>query len=968
MTRRVLSLGTLWASAVLLLALCGPSAVAAPRISNLSLRGVQAGGVTTVVIEGKELIPEPRLLLSAPIAKLTIKEGATAERLEAEITIDPKVPAGIYALRVASTSGVSDMVPLAIDHLAQIPFAPALADLNVALSGALNGSTVLSTTFNGKAGQNVVIEVESHRLGAKLDPVVHVYDARRAQIAWSPALATLAGDARCVATLPADGIYTIELHDALFRGKNPGHFRMKVGEFRYADLVFPLAVQQGVNTSFQYARTNLPADAQAAASWTKADAPPEWFEPAPWPADLPRISGSRPRVLISSHAELVEAPAADKPQEIAAPPIGINGRIAAAGEQDRYRLAVTPGQSLRIEVWARRAGSPLDGVLSIQNEQGGELAASDDQPGTTDPGLDFKVPDNVSAVLLVLRDLEGCGGSDYLYRISVEPLGRPSFSLTVDEDQLLIPRDGAALARVRAVRNGYNGPIKLSFPHLPVSVSLTGDEIPAGATQALVTLSAPGLAPAQTLTTITGRGDDAGTALIRAVRPPSSTASTFQPWLGQDVGVAVTPAGPLTLVWDLFSANAQLLSGTNLPIRVQIARAEGTKGAVRLNLLTTQVTPTKRVKVNNQDRDVEDLDRTLRFASAPMIAADQSEVSTAVIVPADLPQIAYDLAIEAQLLADDGKTVTASAVTPARRMTVGSPIAVQLNSQDPVEARAGLGPTGTIAGKIQRSAGFNLPVNVTLTGLPKGWNAPSVNVAGDQVDFALPVSFPFETPAGDVANVKLVATSQVDPKNAATLLRSGEVPVALKVVPGEKPPAEQPLAIFEDQAEFVAALTEGGGQATMHGDEKYSGAASVKVTPDQRFNPALPGLGLRIREKPGPGEFRYLQFAWKKQGGQAICLQLNHDGQWGPVGGQPAKFRYHAGPAGECYNASVGIDSNLPAAFTIVTRDLFADFGEFTLTGLALSPVDGEFALFDHIYLGKAPADFDLVKPEPAKP
>ena len=53
----------------------------------------------------------------------------------------------------------------------------------------------------------------------------------------------------------------------------------------------------------------------------------------------------------------------------------------------------------------------------------------------------------------------------------------------------------------------------------------------------------------------------------------------------------------------------------------------------------------------------------------------------------------------------------------------------------------------------------------------------------------------------------------------------------------------------------------------------------------------------------------------------------------------------------------------MPAEFTVVTRDLFADFGEFTLTGLALSPVDGEFALFDHIYLGTPPEDFELVKP-----
>ena len=38
------------------------------------------------------------------------------------------------------------------------------------------------------------------------------------------------------------------------------------------------------------------------------------------------------------------------------------------------------------------------------------------------------------------------------------------------------------------------------------------------------------------------------------------------------------------------------------------------------------------------------------------------------------------------------------------------------------------------------------------------------------------------------------------------------------------------------------------------------------------------------------------------------------------------------------------------------SRDLYADFGEFTLTGLALAPVDGDFGLFDHIYMAQHPA------------
>jgi hypothetical protein len=176
-------------------------------------------------------------------------------------------------------------------------------------------------------------------------------------------------------------------------------------------------------------------------------------------------------------------------------------------------------------------------------------------------------------------------------------------------------------------------------------------------------------------------------------------------------------------------------------------------------------------------------------------------------------------------------------------------------------------------------------------------------------------------------------------------------------------PAEQPLALFEDQPEFAEELNEGGGTATIVSDEKYAGTASIKITPDQRYRTTHPRLGVRIRQNPGPGEYRYLRFAWRKQGGTTICLQLNHDGAWGPVAGNPAKFRYDAGAGPETYGAALRVDPNLPAGWTLVTRDLFADFGEFTFTGIALSPADGEFALFDHLYLGRTPRDFELAAP-----
>ncbi|HEV7224471.1 MAG TPA: hypothetical protein VGN42_17315 [Pirellulales bacterium] len=169
------------------------------------------------------------------------------------------------------------------------------------------------------------------------------------------------------------------------------------------------------------------------------------------------------------------------------------------------------------------------------------------------------------------------------------------------------------------------------------------------------------------------------------------------------------------------------------------------------------------------------------------------------------------------------------------------------------------------------------------------------------------------------------------------------------------------LKIFEDEAQFVAALTSGDGAAELVRDEKYSGRASVKVGNGQRFIEHLPGVEANIRKQPkGPNEFRYLRFAWKKRGGKEVLLQLHYPNNW---------LRYSAGPyQGNGFAESLRVTKELPADFVEVTRDLAADFGEFTLTGLGLTPVDGDCAWFDHIYLARTLEDFDRIPTTRAAP
>src|SRR5262249_14302128 len=133
----------------------------------------------------------------------------------------------------------------------------------------------------------------------------------------------------------------------------------------------------------------------------------------------------------------------------------------------------------------------------------------------------------------------------------------------------------------------------------------------------------------------------------------------------------------------------------------------------------------------------------------------------------------------------------------------------------------------------------------------------------------------------------------------------------------------------------------------------FSGKTALRVAAAQRFSPDIQGWSFRIAEKPQAAEYRYLRFAWKKVGEGPLMLQIctrkpTHD--W--------VIRYHAGPAPPPWAAKVVADA-APGEWALVTRDLFADFGEVTLGGIAFTPLTGGDGLFDHVLLGRTVEDLD---------
>ena len=230
-----------------------------------------------------------------------------------------------------------------------------------------------------------------------------------------------------------------------------------------------------------------------------------------------------------------------------------------------------------------------------------------------------------------------------------------------------------------------------------------------------------------------------------------------------------------------------------------------------------------------------------------------------------------------------------------------------------VETRDGRVLSGVLAGESANSLTLLLPGGVRLDVLRK-----------------------------DIKSLKSLDVSLM-PESLAVALKPIDVADAIAWL--RQPPTRQVL--FDDNPAFVDLLTKGGGTATVVTDEHFSGNAALRITPTQRESASIPSWAFRIREKPGAGEYRYLRLAWKAPEAQGVMVELAASGGWPPPS-SPMR-RYFSGKNTTPWQATrVATDS--PREWTVVTRDLWKDFGAFTLTGIAPTAMGGP-VLFDRIEL-----------------
>ena len=326
------------------------------------------GQTVHVKLEGQNLEGATEATTTPPGLKVVIAPGGTAVALDVDVTIPADVAPGSYPLTVKTPAGASAPLPFIVDRFSPVmeiePNDSPRTGQKIALPATMVGAVGKAGDgdyyrFDAKAGQEVGVQLLTTAIGSKLEPILELTDAEGKVVAES-------ANGLLGCTCPTAGAYAVGVRDRDYRGDATMFYRLNIGDIPIVTGVFPLGVQRGADADVQVEGVHLgpnrtvhlkaPADAAAGARLpvplTTPNGPPL--------GDLSVLVGEFPEVTAVDGAVL---PA----------PGTANGRIDKPGATTVYRFTAKKGQTLFLEVNARRLGSPLDSTIEILDGQGKPL-------------------------------------------------------------------------------------------------------------------------------------------------------------------------------------------------------------------------------------------------------------------------------------------------------------------------------------------------------------------------------------------------------------------------------------------------------------------------------------------------------------------------------------------------------------------------------------------------------------------
>jgi hypothetical protein len=335
-------------------------------------------------------------------------------------------------------------------------------------------------TFAAARGQTFTCAVDAARLGSPLDARLEVRGPDGRRLAEQDAQGA---DPRLRFTAPADGVYQVRIHDTSYRGGQAYVYRLTITGDPWVDRAYPLGGRRGCSTKFELTGQGLPAEPVSIA--LPASGPPDY-------AHRLDVAGKQTNPFLLDLDDLPEYLKAE-PQEPVALPAMLNGRIGKPGEVDTWAVRARKGQVYDLDLRAARLGSHLQGVVSVSDAAGKELARADAvASGQPDPSLRFTAPADGTFLVRIAERFRGRGGPAFAYRLRIAPPSpQRDFRLHLAADTVTLGRGAQAKLKVAAERfGGFADPIALTVEGLPPGVTAAPVTVPAGQGGAEITLKA----------------------------------------------------------------------------------------------------------------------------------------------------------------------------------------------------------------------------------------------------------------------------------------------------------------------------------------------------------------------------------------------------------------------------------------------------------------------------------------------
>jgi hypothetical protein len=395
------------------------------------------------------------------------------------VSIAADVPRGLYEARAIGRFGISnprmflvDPRDFALDTEPNDEQSQAQAiPLESHVFGMVEAEKSDYFKFEAKKGQRVLIQCWANRADSRLDATLVLYDTAGKELARNNDC--YRRDPLIDFTAPADGSYTVQVYDLLYKGGSPEFaYRLTFSTAPLIDFVYPAAGLPGNKATYSLYGRNLPGGTLTKATGLD-DRPLEKLDvEIELPADpqachrLPLYSliepqdagmdafvyrlktpqgESNPVPVFYATAPVVteQEPNSETAQaQKVSVPCEVVGQFNPRADRDYIAFDAKKGDTYFIEVYSERLGLTCDPYLRIQritkNDKGEEQAADVvelDDPlllpadqrnqsnfdiSNGDMAYKLVVPDD-GTYRLLLRDLyyQSRGSASYLYRLAI---------------------------------------------------------------------------------------------------------------------------------------------------------------------------------------------------------------------------------------------------------------------------------------------------------------------------------------------------------------------------------------------------------------------------------------------------------------------------------------------------------------------------------------------------------------------